>query len=95
MPIFAFIGHDGPRGIERRKLHRPAHLASLEGLEKQGRIRHAGPLLDGAGSPVGSLVLFVAVRRAAAEAIAAHDPYVVEGVFERHEVHETKVVFPA
>ena len=95
MPIFAFIGHDGPRGIERRKLHRPAHLAGLEGLEKQGRIRHAGPLLDGAGSPVGSLVLFEAESLAEAEAIAAHDPYVVEGVFERHEVRETKVVFPA
>lgn len=93
MPLFAFIGHDGPRGPELRKQHRPAHLEGLQKLADAGRIVHAGPLLSPAGAPVGSLVLFEAEDLAAARAIAARDPYVVEGVFARHTVHETKPVF--
>ena len=94
MPLYALIGRDGPRGAELRKLHRPAHLEGLEPLEKEGRIRHAGPLLDEAGSPCGSLVVFEADDLDSARAIAARDPYVVEGIFASHEVLETKVVFP-
>jgi uncharacterized protein YciI len=94
MPLYAFTGHDGPRGAALRPQHRPAHLAGLEGLERAGRIVHAGPLLDDAGQPVGSLVLFEADDLAEARAIAARDPYVTEGIFERHEVYETRVVFP-
>ncbi|MDJ0852197.1 MAG: YciI family protein [Myxococcota bacterium] len=88
------IGRDGPRGAELRKLHRPAHLEGLEGLEAEGKIRHAGPLLDGEGRPCGSLIVFEADDLAAARALAARDPYVVEGIFASHEVLETKVVFP-
>lgn len=94
MPWFAFIGHDGPRGAALRPTHRPAHLAGLEALAAQGRIRHAGPLIGDDGQPLGSLVLFEAPDLAAARAIAARDPYVTEGVFARHEVRETRVVFP-
>ena len=94
MPLFVLIGHDGPRGLELRKLHREAHLANLQPLEAQGRIRHAGPLLDDAGSPAGSVILFEADDLASARALAAADPYVVHGIFERHEIFETRVVFP-
>jgi len=94
VPLYAFIGHDGPRGAQLRKEHRPSHLEGLEALEAGGKIRHAGPLLDDAGNPVGSLILFEAESLAAARAVAARDPYVCKGVFERHVVHETKVVFP-
>ena len=94
MPLFAFIGHDGPRGAELRTLHRPAHLQGLEPLVAAKRIRHAGPLLSEAGTPVGSLILFDAPDLHAARELASRDPYVTEGVFERWEVHETRVVFP-
>ena len=94
MPIYAFIGHDGSRGAELRRLHRPAHLAGLEGLVEAGRIRHAGPLLDALGQPIGSLIVFDAPNLASAQAIADRDPYVVEGIFERYEVRETRMVFP-
>jgi uncharacterized protein YciI len=94
MPLFVLIGHDGPRGLELRKIHRPAHLAGLEELERARRIRHAGPILGDDGTPVGSVVLFVAETLAEARAIAARDPYVIEGVFARYEVRETAVVFP-
>ena len=94
MPLYAFTGFDGPRGAELRPLHRPAHLAGLESLAAAGRIVHAGPLLDDAGRPLGSLVLFEAESLSQARALAARDPYVTHGVFERHSVHETRVVFP-
>jgi len=95
MPIFAFIGRDGPDGAALRKTHRPAHLAGLEGLERERRIRHAGPLLDDSGTPVGSLILFEADSLELAREAASRDPYVTQGVFTSYDVHETKVVFPA
>jgi len=91
---FIWIGHDGPRGVELRKQHRPAHLAGLESLEAEKRIRFAGPLLGPAGTPVGSLIVFEAPDLASAEAIAARDAYATQGVFERWEVFATTVVFP-
>ena len=94
MGFFVLIGYDGPHGPELRKLHRAAHLRGLESLAAEGRIRHAGPLLDDAGSPLGSVIVFEAGSLADARELAARDPYVTEGVFERHEVRETKVVFP-
>jgi uncharacterized protein len=94
MPWFLWIGHDGPRGRELRPVHRPAHLAGLEGLAAAGRIRHAGPLLGDDGGPVGSVVLFEAENLAEAREIAARDPYVTEGIFARYEVRETTTVFP-
>lgn len=94
MPLFAFTGYDGPQGSELRKRHRPAHLAGLEGLAAADRIRHAGPLLDDEGRPLGSLILFEAETLEEARTIAARDPYVTEGIFERYDVHETRVVFP-
>ena len=94
MPWFVMIGHDGPRGLELRKIHRPAHIAGLEEVERSHRIRHAGPMLGDDGAPVGSVVLFEAENLAEAQAIAARDPYVAQGVFARYEVRETTVVFP-
>lgn len=94
MPLYAFVGRDGPAGPELRKRHRPAHLERLEDLAAAGKIVHAGPLLDESGAPVGSLIVFAAGDLAAARRFGAEDPYVVEGVFASHEVNETKVVFP-
>ena len=93
MPLFAFIGHDGPEGLALRKQHRPAHLEGLSALADAGRIVHAGPLLDVSGAPVGSVVVFEADDLEEARRIADGDPYVTRGVFERHSVHETQAVF--
>ncbi len=95
MPLFVYRGFDGPRSLELRPSHRPAHLAHLEPLAEAGRIRFAGPLLDADGRPVGSLIVFEADDLPAARAVAEADPYRVHGVFERVEVHETRQVLPA
>ena len=94
MPLYVMIGYDGPGSAELRQTHRPSHLEGLEALERAGRLRQAGPMLDDAGQPMGSVVFFEAADLAAARALAADDPYVTAGVFTRHEVHETKIVLP-
>ena len=52
MPLFTLIGHDGPRGLELRPLHRPRHLDHWRPLAARGLVRHGGPLLDPHGSRV-------------------------------------------
>ena len=87
---FVIIGYDGPEGEAKRKIHRPAHLANLEPLDKQGRVILAGPLADKAGS---LLVLEFATQEEA-ERFAHDDPYTVQGVFERVEIHPFTQVLP-
>lgn len=94
MPLFAIIGRDGAQGVERRKLHREAHLANMKPLDQDGRIRFGGPLRDAAGSPVGSVIIFEAESLEAAQAIAAADPYVTQEIFETYDVFETAQVYP-
>lgn len=95
MPLFCYRGRDGKRGLALRKQHREKHLAHLRALDEQGRVRFAGPLIDDAGHPCGSVILLEATDLAAARAIAESDPYVTLGIFEALEVFETKQVFPA
>ncbi|MGH0037409.1 MAG: YciI family protein [Myxococcota bacterium] len=95
MPLFVYTGTDGPRGLELRPSVRPRHLAHLEALAAAGRIRFAGPLIGEDEEPCGSVIVFEADDWAAARALAEGDPYLLEGVFERVEVRETKQVLPA
>jgi len=92
--LFVLIGRDGARGPQLRPLHREAHLRNLQPLVEAGRVVYVGPLLDDAGAPCGSLLVFDAPDLASARRFAAGDPYVVEGVFERWEVLGTRQVFP-
>jgi uncharacterized protein YciI len=87
---FAIIGYDSPQGEAKRKLHRAAHLANLEPLDRQGQVVLAGPLTD----KIGSLLVLEFETREEAEDFVRHDPYVVYGVFERVEIHPFLQVFP-
>jgi uncharacterized protein YciI len=94
MPLFVLIGRDGADGVERRKIHRAAHLENLERTDNLGRLFFAGPLKDRDGTPRGSVVIFEAESHAAAEEFVARDPYMEQGVFAQVEVFETARVFP-
>ena len=94
MPLFVLIGRDGADGVERRKMHRAAHLENLERTDNLGRLFFAGPLKDPDGTARGSVVIFEAESRAAAEQFVSQDPYMREGVFALVEVFETLRVFP-
>jgi uncharacterized protein YciI len=88
--MFVILGFDGPDGEARRKIYRPAHLAKMEPLDQQGRVVLAGPLTDKAGS----LIIIEADSLNEAQQFALEDPYTVNGVFERVEVHPFTKVFP-
>ncbi|MAE96589.1 MAG: hypothetical protein CL910_18225 [Deltaproteobacteria bacterium] len=94
MPIYIWIGRDSDRGAQLRKEQRPAHLAHLEPLSAEGRIRFAGPLLQPEGRPCGSVIVFEAASLEEARAIAEGDPYSTSGVFGQVEVFESMQVFP-
>ncbi|WP_447986426.1 YciI family protein [Nitrospira sp. Nam74] len=87
---FVILGFDGPDGGRKRKIYRPAHLAKLDVLHAQQRVLLAGPLTDGTGS----LIVISADSLAEAEALAKEDPYTVNGVFERIEVHPFTQILP-
>lgn len=88
--LFVVIGRDAPDAKDKRPQQRPAHLEHLRPLAAAGKIRLAGPLTDGTGS----LIVLEAESREAAWAIVARDPYVVNGVFGRVELHPFVQVFP-
>ena len=87
---FAILGFDGPDGQAKRKVHRPAHLEKIDALSEQGRVILAGPFTDQAGS----LIVIEADSLEEAKQIAGDDPYTVNGVFDRVEVHPFTQVFP-
>lgn len=88
--LFVIVGHDARDAKEKRPHHRPAHLAHLEPLAKQGKVILAGPFTDGAGS----LIVVEAESLAAVWELVGHDPYVQNGIFESVEVHPFVQVFP-
>jgi len=88
---FVILGFDGPDGQAKRKIHRPAHLANLEPLNRQGKVLLAGPFTDQAGS----LIIIEASSLEEAQKFAAEDPYTIHGIFERVEVHPFNQVLPA
>ena len=94
MGLFVLIGRDGASGTALRKRHRDAHLANLKPLADANRVVYAGPLLDDAEQPCGSVIVFEAESLDAARRFAASDPYVVNGVFASHEVFASRQVFP-
>jgi hypothetical protein len=94
MGIFVLVGRDGARGAQLRKQHREAHLANLRPLADAGHVIFAGPLLDDAGEPCGSLIVFEAESLEAARRFAASDPYVVQRIFASHEVFGSRQVLP-
>ncbi|HWT50837.1 MAG TPA: YciI family protein [Caulobacter sp.] len=88
MALFVIICKDKPGALETRLATRPVHL---DYLNASGLVKAAGPLLDDAGNPSGSLLIIEAEDKAAVQALADNDPYTVAGVFESVEVHAWRV----
>ena len=73
----------------QREAHRAAHIAYRKGLGEAMPL--AGPVLDEAGTAVGSLIIVEAADRAEAEVLARRDPYVAEGVLELQSVRGYRI----
>lgn len=89
--LVAIICTDKLGRIELRQSTRPAHLEHLHA--HQGKLVEAGPLLDAAGKPCGSLLLVDMADSAEAEAFAAADPYAKAGLFESVVIRPYRAVF--
>lgn len=85
--LYAIMGSDVPDSLQRRRAARPAHLARLEALLRDGRLLLAGPhpAIDssdaGEAGFTGSLVVAEFESLQAAQAWADADPYVAAGVY--------------
>ncbi|GAB2493095.1 YciI family protein [Arenimonas alkanexedens] len=93
-------GTDLPNSLAGRKAHRPAHLARLEALRDQGRLKLAGPLpaIDaedpGPAGFTGSIIVAEFGSLAEANVWAAEDPYLAGGVYARVDVSPFRPVLP-
>ncbi len=94
MPLFVFIGHDGPEGSARRQANRERHVAHLETLHQAGQLVYGGPIRDETDRSIGAVLILEAPDLAGARALVARDPYVQAGVFERMEVSHFVRAFP-
>lgn len=82
--LYVILAEDKPNGLEQRLAVRPTHLEHLESLGD--KLVFAGPFLDADEKPCGSMVVIDAGSQAEAEAMAAADPFVREGVFQSYTV---------
>jgi len=82
-----FVIHciDAPEGAALRDKMRPDHVVHVR--SQPVAVKLAGPLLDGAGAPVGSMVVIEAEDLATAKAFVQADPYNQAGVYRRYEIH--------
>jgi uncharacterized protein len=87
---FVVYAKDGP-GSQRGK-YRGDHLKFL--YQNLQAYRFGGPLLDEAGKPVGSLIIFELPSRAELDRILASDPYFTNNVFSSVEIHATRQIVP-
>lgn len=91
--LFALTCNDKPGHLQLRLDTRNDHVAYLDELNAKGTLKFAGPFLDADGKPNGSLVMIEAADRAAAEAIAAKDPYAKAGLFASVDIRPWNWVF--
>ena len=89
MALFVILAQDKPGGLALRLSTRPEHAAFLDGLGARRQV--VGAELDAEGKPNGSLVIIEADDLAAAQAIAAADPYAKAGLFASAEVKPWRV----
>ncbi|MDQ7997687.1 MAG: YciI family protein [Luteibacter sp.] len=98
--FYAIVALDHPNSLEKRLAARPAHLARLNALKDEGRLKLAGPFpaIDsndpGEAGFTGSMIVAEFSDLAAAEAWAGADPYVEAGVYRDVTVRPFRAVLP-
>ncbi|MBP5386403.1 MAG: hypothetical protein J6Y97_03345 [Prevotella sp.] len=90
MMQFVIKAYDGEGMLDKRMEVRPRHL---EGMEKmRNHVICAGGLLDDEGKMKGSLLVMEFQNREELDEYLAHEPYVVEHVWENIEIERMNVV---
>ena len=83
MPLFVINCVDKPDSLALRLATRPAHVAYLKA---SSGLKLAGPYLNAAGDPDGTMLVIEADDLVAAKAFAAADPYTAAGLFASTDV---------
>lgn len=97
---YAIVALDHPNSLQKRLAARPAHLARLDALKNEGRLKLAGPFpaIDandpGEAGFTGSMIVAEFSHLAEAEAWASVDPYVEAGVYREVTVRPFRIVLP-
>lgn len=98
--LYAIMATDVDGSLEKRKLHRTAHLKRLGELKVQGRLVIAGPhpAIDsddpGPNGFTGSLIIAEFATLEAARRWADEDPFVKGGIYAHVVVKPFKQVLP-
>lgn len=92
MPHYAIHCIDKPHAEELRAETRAVHLDHVRAAGD--RVLLGGPLLDDAGTPIGSLLIVDFDSRKDALEFAARDPYAQAGLFASVAVTLWRQVFP-
>ena len=87
--LYVVIAYDGtePGTLERRMQVRPAHTANGEKMMQDGSFLFGGAILDGAGKMSGGVLVVDFESRAEIDEWLANEPYIINKVWERVEVH--------
>ena len=81
--LFAVIGSSTGKSREEIMAVYPRHKAFLDQFVARGEVVGVGPFIDPAG---GNMALFR--TRAAAEAFASGDPFVLEGLVKDYQIKD-------
>jgi uncharacterized protein YciI len=88
MPYFVLTYDVVENFVERRMPFRPDHLAQVQDAHARGELIMAGALAD----PVSAMLIFRTEDKAAVEAFAQQDPYVLQGLVKEWSVRPWNVV---
>lgn len=98
--LYTIVAEDVENSLEKRLIARPAHLARLTELQKQGRLLLAGPFpaIDsadpGPAGFTGSLIVAEFASLEAAKIWAEADPFVIAGVYANVTVKPFRKTLP-
>jgi uncharacterized protein YciI len=81
--LFAVIGSGARKSRDDIMAGFPRHKAFLDQFVARGEVVGVGPFIDGSG---GNMALFRS--RAAAEAFAAGDPFLLEGMVKEYQIRD-------
>ena len=81
--LFAVIGSGAGKSRDDIMAVYPRHKAFLDPFVARGEVVGVGPFIDGGG---GNMALFRS--RAAAEAFASGDPFLLEGLVKEYQVRD-------
>ncbi len=93
MSLFVLIGIDKAGASDLRAFARKDHLAYLD--QHKAMVKLAGPFLDAAGQPAGSMLIIEADGPDAAKAFQAEDPYAKALLFQSSELRPWRVTVGA